>query len=208
MIYESPDKDDPIRQGDILYPLPMALLDLNELVTLSEEGALEKTSWIHIKDNENIVVNAPIKPIWGIVASQDCDANRAPFISIFAIVTFKEINSSEPKSPKKWVSLITKNSRLNASWFYLPADETIGFKDRMAVNFHIVFQISRENLEQNIQELRKGRLNKIAYQHYRENIAQYFRRYPYDEWYSLTNEEFEKYNEENGGQVEPFEWQK
>lgn len=40
-----------------------------------------------------------------------------------------------------------------------------------------------------------------------ESIAQYFRRYPYDEWYPLTNEDFLEYNKEKGP-VEPFEWQK
>lgn len=86
-------------------------------------------------------------------------------------------------------------------------DNDIGFSERMAINFHVVFQISSDYLKQYVEELRKGRLNKIAFQHYRESIAQYFRRYPYDEWYPLTNEEFLEYNKEKGP-VKPFEWQK
>lgn len=74
-------------------------------------------------------------------------------------------------------------------------------------NFHIVFHMRRDYLEKYVEELRKGRLNKVAFQHYRESIAQYFRRYPYDEWYPLTNEEYLEYTKEKG-HVEPFEWQK
>lgn len=47
---------------------------------------------------------------------------------------------------------------------------------------------------------------RTAYEHYREKIAEYFRRYPYDEWYPLSKEEFKVYNDEKGP-VEPFPWQ-
>lgn len=207
MIYEYPDKNQPIRQGDIFYPLPLMLLDLNKLLAISDNGTFEETSWDLIKDKKNIVVNAPLKPVWGIVATQDCDANRSPLISVFQIGTLNEIaRLNPPSTPKKWASLITTKSRLYAKWFYLPSDQAIGFEERMAINFIVIFHILRENLEQNVEKLRKGRLNKIAYQHYRENIAQFFRRYPYDEWYPLTNEEFLEYNNEKGP-VNPFEWQ-
>ena len=167
----------------------------------------EKTDWMAIKDREGIVVSAPIKPVWGIVATQDCDASRASIISFFQIDALKKVTGLNlPSTPKKWVNLITKKSRLNARWFYLPADEKIGFKERMAINFHVVFQIRRNNLEQYCGALRRGRLNETAFQHYRESIAQYFRRYPYDEWYPLTKEEFSEYDREKGP-VKPFSWQ-
>ncbi|MCD4767090.1 MAG: hypothetical protein K8R34_11330 [Methanosarcinales archaeon] len=208
MIFEYPDKSQPIRQGDIFYPLPLMALSLNNIAVLSEDGKFKQTSWEMIKNETNVVVNAPIKPVWGVVATQDCDSNHAPVISIFEIGTFNEITKiSQPSKTKIWVSLITQKSRLNARWFYLPRDETIGFKERIAINFHVVFHIFRDDLEKNVEELRKGKLNKIAFQHYRESIAQYFRRYPYDEWYPLNNEEFEEYNK-NKGPVDPFEWQK
>lgn len=208
MIYEYPDKDQPIRQGDIFYPLPLISLDLDKVVTLSDNGLFEESSWQIIKDNKHSVVAAPLRQTWGIVATQDCDTSRAPIISVFEIGTFKEITGADlPKNTKGWVNMITKRSRLNAHWFYLTNDNDIGFSERMAINFHVVFQISSDYLKQYVEELRKGRLNKIAFQHYRESIAQYFRRYPYDEWYPLTNEEFLLYNKEKGP-VEPFEWQK
>ena len=207
MIYEHPDKTQPIRQGDIFYPLPLMALDLNRLVVLYK-GKFEESSWQMIKDRGNIVINAPIKPTWGIVATQDCDASRSPIISLFEIGTFKDVTGLQLlSSPKKWVNLITQRSRLNARWFYLPSNNSIGFKERMAINFHVVFQIPRDNLEEYVDELRRGRLNETAYQHYRERIAQYFRRYPYDEWYPLTKEEFIEYDKEKGP-VKPFKWQK
>ncbi|MFZ5452280.1 MAG: hypothetical protein ACOZF2_10500 [Thermodesulfobacteriota bacterium] len=207
MIYDFPNKDIPIRQGDIFYPLPLMIIDLDE-IAVHIEGVLKEGMWDSIKDEENIVVHAPIKRTWGIVATQDCDASRLPVISFFEISEFKEVTRYElPGSAKKWMNMITQKSRLNARWFYLPEYEKIGFKYRMAINFGVTFQISRDNLEHNLQKLRRGRLNEIAYQHYRESIAQYFRRYPYDEWYPLSKDEFGEYCK-NKDNVEPFEWQK
>ncbi len=208
MIYNYPDKNQPIRQGDIFYPLPWMSLDLGKMAVLSTAGVFKETNWQVIKDNKDTVVAAPLKQTWGIIATQDCDASRSPIISIFEIGTFEDVTRLDlPKTHKKWVDMITQKSRLNARWFYLPSDIAMGFKERMAINFHIVFHMRRDYLEKYVEELRKGRLNKVAFQHYRESIAQYFRRYPYDEWYPLTNEEFSEYTKEKG-HVEPFEWQK
>ncbi len=205
IIYEHPDVSKPIKQGDIFHPLPKISLDLTKL-TLVESGALKRYDWNEVKDKERSVINTAIEPVWAIVATQDCDAIRSPVISLFEINLFKTVSSfTLPTTPKKWVSVITQKSRLNARWFYLPCDSKMGFPDRMAINFHTVIQVPRKNLEE-LKELRKGRLNKIAYQHYRESIARYFRRYPYDEWYPLNKEEFAEYNKESGP-VEPFEGQ-
>ena len=67
----------------------------------------------------------------------------------------------------------------------------------MAINFYLVVQVNRFYLEENV-ILGKGRLKNIAHQHYRERIAQYYRRYPYDEWYSFKKEEFSLYDRERG----------
>jgi hypothetical protein len=207
LIYEIVNDDVSIRQGDIYYPLPLMTIDLGR-VAVHYEGVLEESNWELILNKKDIVVHAPVKKVWGIVATQDCDALRTPFISFFEIAEFRNVTGLiAPETNKKWMSLITKKSRLFARWFYLPPDEKIGFTERMAINFAVVFQIARDNIAEYIQKLRKGRLNKIAYEHYRESIAQYYRRYPYDEWYPLNKEEFLKYKEEKGD-VEPFEWQK
>ena len=102
---------------------------------------------------------------------------------------------------------ITKQSRINLKWFYLPIDEEIGFKEKMAVDFQVTLRLQRQELE-NLRFLRRKRLNVIADEHFRERIAEFFRRYPYDEWYPLNKEEFASYAAEHSQEPpEPFQWQ-
>ncbi len=91
MIYEFPDKSQPVKQGDIFYPLPLILLDLNKMAISSKSGTFEEANWQIIKDKKDIVVNTPIRPVWGVVATQECDASRAPIISLFGIGIFKDV---------------------------------------------------------------------------------------------------------------------
>jgi len=207
VIYEAVNIEEPVRQGDIFYPVPFITINLNKLAIVDKEGHEQVSNWLDSKDNKEIIVKTAIKPMWGIVATQDCDAEHSPYISLFEIRPFSEVTTFSPKSPKKWMELITKKSRMFAKWFYLPQDNDFGFADKMAVNFLVLFQVSREGLMKNIKELRKGRLKEVAYEHYRESIAQLFRRYPYDEWYSLNKGEFSEYKERKGS-IEPFPWQK
>lgn len=209
MIYEYPDKNLPVKQGDIFYPLPFGLLDLDKLFTIQPKGILQD-KWDNVKEKEKTFISMPILPTWGIIATQDCDCVRAPMLSLFQIVPFTKTISPQslPTTPKKWQSLIVRHSRENLKWFYLPEDKKLGFSEKMAVNFHTVFQIPRENLERYRETLRKGRLNQMAYQHYRESIAQYYRRYPYDEWYPLTKEEFEEYSKSKNPPPQPMQYQK
>ncbi len=57
------------------------------------------------------------------------------------------------------------------------------------------------------QSLRKGRLNAVADEHFRERIGEFFRRYPYDEWYALDEQEMSEYKKEYPD-TEAFPWQK
>lgn len=208
MIYDFPAEHEPIRQGDIFYPLPIPLLELGNLTIVSPEGDMQIAEWDNLEE-EDVQVRVPLEKAYGIVASQDCDTSRAPYVTFFEIGTFQDVSGlTLPPQERinKWVKIITQESRKNAKWFYLPIDQRIGFCERMAVNFENVFHIQLSDLEQNIGRLRKGRLNKIAYEHYRESIAQYFRRYPYDEWYPLNKNEFVKYKEEYSDS-EPMPWQ-
>jgi hypothetical protein len=54
-----------------------------------------------------------------------------------------------------------------------------------------------------------GRLKDMADEHFREKIAQYFRRYPYNEWYPLSQEEYKHYtiNDETRSDSPPYPWQ-
>ena len=57
-----------------------------------------------------------------------------------------------------------------------------------------------------IRSLRHGRLNATAEEHFRERIGEFFRRYPYDEWYALDKEEMAEYRKEYSD-AESFQWQ-
>jgi hypothetical protein len=194
--YELLDADFPIRQGDIFYPLPYVEISLTNIQSLRKVGpadvVVQLSDWDSLKDNDEIIISTALGKTWGIVATQNCDASRIPNISLFQIDLYTSINPTPPASPKKWVETITERVCRNASWFYLPKDERLGINERMAVNFHKVFQIPREDLETNIR-LRKGRLVKVAFEHFRESIAQYYRRYPYNEWYSFDKDEIDWY---------------
>jgi hypothetical protein len=189
--YVSLERDQPIRQGDIFYPLPCPTISLGEVQTISEDGDIAATSWTNALDSHKIIATVELERAWGIVATQDCDATWQSSISLFRIRPFVDVYGSRPTTAG-WISTLTERICKNASWYYLPRDDILGIMDEMAANFHEVFQVQRCDLEENI-DLRKGRLANFAYEHYREAIAQYFRRYPYNEWYSFNRAQLEEY---------------
>ena len=216
LIYKFPSETDPIRQGDILYPLPITVLNLDSLITVSKTGGLSKRDWISLsKESPDIKIVTELRCAWGIVATQDCDAARddpvrKPMISFFEIQPFESVCTDtipQRNTNEKFPIWIGPTCHKNLKWFYLPPDKEIGFLEKKAINFHQVFQLRLSDLSRNIKDLRKGRLNKVAYEHYRECIAQYYRRYPYDEWYPLNKEEFEVYNRRYEGKIIPFPYQ-
>ncbi len=192
MCYVTLGPDDPIRQGDIFSSLPLPKISLDELQVISEDAGIEGAKWIDIQDRDKILTMIELEKTWGIVATQDCDATRSDSISLFQIISFEKAYGSKPGKPSAWVSTLTERICKNASWFYLPKDENFSIDMEMAVNFHEVFQIERVDLIRNI-DLRVGRLANFAYEHYREAIAQYFRRYPYNEWYPFNKSQLEYY---------------
>ncbi len=204
MIYEYLHEGEPIRQGDIFCNLPVPAFDLDSMTVVSDEELLEKR-WEDITEPTTAIV-VPIEKHWAIVASQDCDTNRVPSLTLFKIVTLDSSDTTPPKNVKGWVSYIKTRSVENASRFYLPSDERLGFNDRMLVLFQNVIQIKRESLESRVRTHRKGRLNTVADEHFRESIAQFFRRYPYNEWYPFTKEEFQYYSEDITD-AKPYPWQ-
>jgi len=105
------------------------------------------------------------------------------------------------------VNIVTQHARINQKWYYLPPDPNLGF-DRMAADFTSVFEVPREMLEKHLETLRLGRLNdEVAWPHFRERVSQFFRRYPYDEWYPLSSEEVDLY-ERTRSKVPRYSWQK
>ncbi len=69
----------------------------------------------------------------------------------------------------------------------------------------VTLRVPRAELEE-VRYLRKGRLNNVADEHFRERIGEFFRRYPYDEWYPLDQDEMEAYIKEYPD-IRPFPWQ-
>ncbi len=61
-------------------------------------------------------------------------------------------------------------------------------------------------IDKELRTLRNGRLNRIADKHFRERIGEFFRRYPYDEWYPFNQDELNCYMNEYPD-IKPFPWQ-
>jgi hypothetical protein len=199
VIYDFPPAEDPIRQGDIFVGLPRADFSVKRIPILRDAGS-EETTWEAIYDSgrqtEPVTAVVALRPVIAIVATQDCDTLRAPDLTLCEIRPFREVEkkSKDTKAPESWMRIIAQHARLNQKWFYLPPDPTIGFPDKMAVDFLATLRLLREDVE-SLRSLRKGRLNDVADEHFRERIAEFFRRYPYDEWYPLNLAELAKYRE-------------
>jgi hypothetical protein len=209
VIHETVDPSAPIRQGDIFHPVPYAVVSLDEFRVASPTGTRRRT-WDDVSYGA-VEALLHIEPTWAIVASQDCDASNRPEVSLFRIDAFNAVTGLEPpesadRKAKWWSETATVKSRLSARWFYLPEEPSLGFTRRMAVDFCKVLHLDRQELESRRASLRRGRLRRVAYEHFRECIAHFFRRYPYDEWYPLTKDEFEYYRGNHPG-AQPFDWQ-
>ncbi|MCK4831027.1 hypothetical protein KA005_85745 [bacterium] len=206
MIYEFPGQDEPIRQGDIFVRIPRFDFALQRIAVVKEDHP-EETSWESVaKEGGTISTIVQARPVTAIVISQNCDALRAPDINLCEVRDFREVErkSKETKKPKSWTGIIIQQARLNQKWFYLPPDEKIGFTEKMGVDFMVTIRVPRIDLEA-LRHLRKGCLNEIATAHFRERIAEFYRRYPYDEWYPLNKEEMEAYQTDYPD-AKPFPW--
>lgn len=209
MIYSFPSKARPIRQGDIFANIPRASVSLDSLATVTDEN-IQVISWGAIADeNRKIEAILPVTSVFAIVATQNCDALSSPEITLCEIRQFSKVDgkAKDTKKPKAWEKMITQHARINQKWFYLPSDPKIGFTEKMAVDFRCTIRVPRMELE-NFRNFRKGTLNALAQQHFRERLGQFFRRYPYNEWYSLDSEELKAYEKNHKCEVSPkYTWQ-
>lgn len=211
MIYEIPASNVPIQQGDIFRYIPRIDIDLEQLAVLNGND-LSQSNWVEITENDGsaaITSLVAIRPVTAIVITQDCDAVRVDDIALSEIVLFEQVmpDIKTTKYPQKTWNTITKQSRLNLRWFYLPIDQNIGFSQRMAADFHSVLRTSRFFLEDHVAQFRIARLKDVAVEHFREKLSEYYRRYPYDEWYPLDKSEFLEYRKSKTEPIEPFDWQ-
>ena len=207
MIYEFPDATAPLRQGDIFIGIPRIDLSLKEVLVADDDGD-RVASWEELANQGRPVkIIVPVRPVAAIVATQDCDAVRSPDITLCEIREFRDVErkSKDTNKASKWKSILTQHARINQKWFYLPPDERLGFPDKMGVDFLVTLRMPREDLE-DLRLFRRGRLNDVADEHFRERIGEFFRRYPYDEWYTLNAEEFQEYKKDYPD-VQPFSWQ-
>lgn len=207
MIYEFINISEPIRQGDIFVGLPRIDISLNKVLVVVETGE-RIAKWAEIaQKGEPVNIIVPVRPVAAIVATQDCDAIRSRDITLCEIRSFNDVErrSKDTSSPKSWKNLITQHARINQKWFYLPPDDKVGFSEKMAVDFVVTLRVPRIELEE-LRSLRKGRLNAIADEHFRERIGEFFRRYPYDEWYPLDQDELKVYMNEYP-ETTPYPWQ-
>jgi hypothetical protein len=116
--------------------------------------------------------------------------------------------SNAADTPKKWVRLITQQARKNYKWFYLPEQRDVGVVEKSAVDFRLTFSLCLPDVRQLARAGRRaGRLNSVASAHFRERIAEFFRRYAYDEWYPLDQDEFDVYAQGLTEAPERYPWQ-
>ena len=209
MIYDFPGRTASLRQGDIFIGLPRIDISLQEIVLVDEEGE-RIANWEDLAgQNQPVNIIVPVRPVAAIVATQDCDALRSRDITLCEIRDFRDVErkSKDTSSPKSWKNILTQHARINQKWFYLPPEEEqLGFSDKMAADFLVTIRVPREDLEK-LRTLRRGRLNDTAEAHFRERIGEFFRRYPYDEWYALNGDEMREYQKEYDD-VQPFPWQR
>lgn len=208
MIYEYPDQSAPIRQGDIFLRLPRIDISLATVPVVKDTEQVVM-HWEDIAE-EGVPVTAllGVKPVSAIVVNQDCDNQHSTDITLCEIRPFRDVErkSKEANSPKAWMSLVTQQARMNLKWFYLPPDERLGFTEKMGADFLVTLRVLRTDLE-SLRNLRKARLNDLSDEHFRERLAEFYRRYPYDEWYPLSQEEFQAYAAKYPGTA-PFPWQR
>ncbi|MFI7585928.1 hypothetical protein ACIB24_02495 [Spongisporangium articulatum] len=209
MIYEPVDPGEPVRQGDIFVGVPRVEVSLGDLAIFSDAG-IEHADWQSLGQDEVQAV-VTLRSVNAIVTSQDCDATRANDISFCEIRPFHDVEgdgNAQTDTPKKWVRLITQQARKNQKWFYLPPDPGFKIEERSAADLRVVLSIELEDILRMIPTRRVGRLNEVAASHFRERIAEFYRRYPYDEWYPLNREEFEHYSARMDPAPEAFPWQR
>ena len=208
MVYLTVDSQAPINQGDIFRDVPCVEMSLASLSILDDDTP-RVTSWRDIltEGNEPVTAILPLKPVTAIVVSQNCDNAHGRYITLAQVVPFSQVlGGALPGTAKKWKSKITQHAKTNYRFFYLPAAGSLAFSERMSADFRLLFQVPRTDLE-GMRDMRLGRLNEEAAQHFRETVAYFFRRYAYNEWYPLTKEEFEAYAADLDEPVKAYPWQ-
>lgn len=207
MIYLRPDPSDDIRQGDIFVAVPRIELSLDSVLVLKDDGYDEETDWesAMADTDQPVTIAVAARPTMAIVITQDCDTVRADQIALCEIRRLGDVVPDLGSTTARFVNNVRKQSKQNLKWFYLPADSAIGITEKMAVDFQVSLTVPREQLERR-RGKRIARLNSEADEHFRERLAEFFRRYPVDEWYPFNKDEFEEYKKQ-APEASPRGWQ-
>lgn len=215
MIYAQVNDSEPLSQGDIFRAVPSVRVSLQNMSCVNDDGEDTVEQWENLVqrgDSPNCLFDVVSVP--AIVLTPDCDALRSELITLAEVKKFVEVEgkAKDITSPEKLMRIITQHARINQKWFYLPEDRNdpfcLVFPQKMGVDFRSVISLPRADLE-GIRSLRIGRLVTPAIEHFRERIAEFYRRYPYNEWYPLDDKEFEKYRQDkhNDPGIEAYPWQ-
>jgi len=208
MIYCYPSQNTEIKQGDIFVGLPWFDFSMDKIKILNSKE-VNDVNWSDVVGtNEAVDALLTVRPVTAIVANQDCDNIRAKYITLCAILPFDEVFSKKTGTitQRDFIKVTTKHDRINLKWFYLPNDNKIGFTQKMAVDFFATIRVQRVELEQ-LRNFRKGTLNDTAGEHFREKLSEFYRRYPYNEWYPLDKDEFLIYKKDHP-EAKPYSWQR
>lgn len=193
MFYDFPPSSDQIKQGDIFMNIPCVAFDFSSEFSVLEKGDKPVIlTWEEIvNDKKDVAAILGIDSVPAIVATQTCDAQSKEYITLCQIVELSEIDAFkeyEKKPTNTLVKDLIKRNREMPGIFYLPLDSNVGFSKKMAVVFANTIRVRREGLEKFVTN-RKGRLNKMACEHFREKLSHFFHRYAWNEWYILNKEE-------------------
>jgi len=213
-------------QGDIFKHLPFFDLKSNEVINIVPENtgsvklSRDLASYVPDQNGEltNVLADIIFRP--GIIITQNCDVLRSEYVSFCELRPYTDFEKDFEKQTTdiKKVNFLTKNFRNKDKFFYLLFDESV-FQERMAIDFSRIYQIRRELLE-TMKNKRLAHLGTVPLEHFRIKIANYFKRYAYDEWYILNRSEFGEYYTDKQAQttkgdilqkdldlIEPFGWQ-
>ena len=191
MLYEPTQIADKIGQGDIFMNIPYIELGF-EMSILGEDGKTISVNWQEIiESGQDVAGVLGVTSVPAIVITQKCDAQEKEYITLCEIVKLSELSAFrtlEEKTLNNIAETLVENNRKMPGIFYLPPNDAIGFAQRMAVNFLNTIRLKRKDLEQ-FKFNRKGRLNKMANEHFREKLSHFFHRYAWNEWYILNKQE-------------------
>lgn len=209
MIYEKRNVEDPLYQGDIFSCIPLPEFSILEDLATAAQSVIKWEE--HVKNTaEPLAAVVQLRPVMAMVISQDCEIARDDGSVTLALVdkfttVHRGLGTPTP-SPATVQKHVTRLSKVNLQWFYLPACAEVGFTDRMATDFETTMRLDVADLL-SWRKFRVAGLIEYAREHLRHRIGYFFQRYPVDEWYALDSDELKAYQKDGHPDASPYPWQ-